>query len=272
MATLNPSNDCSDSEQSHLKMNSMESHAGSDLPASHTFHKETKAPSKGCICCRETTTFYDGCVVGSSVNNLPMIEEPDDTQTLGRYMDNKYSIEDNPNHVCTPSTDVEGNEDTDSDSEGTGADQIVTANDLQINMNSTYRGQQIDPTDGWPESQLVILEPPEKRKKDRNNEENKEESEYQEANKQVENCENQAEGMLMQSTEQEKKDTEKQNTKETQSNEEVYAELHEQIQVYERPDNTMLPDSHEDDRKEQNENHKEKEEIQNNEEYQEPGK
>ncbi|XP_004855434.1 acidic repeat-containing protein-like [Heterocephalus glaber] len=278
MATPNPSSDCSDSEQPHLKVNSTESFPGGDLPASHPFHQETKTSFRGYICRQETTTFYEGCVVGSSVNNLPTVEEPEDTQSLGRCKDHNSHTEDNPNLVCAPNTGVEEDEDTDSGSKGAGADQIVTDNDQQINKNSTFRGQRIDHVDGSPVIQLVSPKlTQEQAAEERNKEERKEKSkssedEDKEADKQIENGENQDEGMLMGSTEQEKKDMEIKNNKDMESNKKEYVELYAQIQVYERSDDTRLPDSNEDNGKENSESHKEKEEIQINEEPQDADK
>lgn len=92
MATPSPRSDCSDPEQSCLTVRSTESLPAGDLPASHTFHKETKTRFKGYICRREMTTFGEGRVVGSSVTNLPAVEEPEDTQTLGRRMDDECAL------------------------------------------------------------------------------------------------------------------------------------------------------------------------------------
>ncbi|XP_021100438.1 uncharacterized protein DDB_G0286299-like isoform X1 [Heterocephalus glaber] len=278
MANPNPRSDCSDSEKSHMKINSPESLSRGDLPNSHTFHQKTKTPFRGYICRRETTTFYEGCVVGSSINNLPPVEEPEDTQSLGRYMGHNSRTKDNPNLVCAPNTGVEEDEDTDSDSKGAGADQIVTDNDQQINKNSTFRGQRIDHVAGWPVIQPVSPKlTQEQAAEERNKEERKEESkssedEDKEADKQIENGENQDEGLLMGSTEQEKKDVEIKNNKDMESNKKEYVELYAQIQVYERSDDTRLPDSTEDKGKQNSESHKEKEEIQINEEPQDADK
>ncbi|KFO22070.1 Disintegrin and metalloproteinase domain-containing protein 5 [Fukomys damarensis] len=157
----------------------------------------------------ETTTFYEGCVAGSTMDNIPTVEEPEDPQHLGRFTDREYDLADNPKPTNGTSTDLEDHADRVL-GEGAGAEKAVTDSDQKICQNPGFTGQRTDPIDGWPE--FPGPEPTEEvATEDTKDAEGKAEikssqDEHQEDDELLANCKNQDGKVLMESSEQEEND------------------------------------------------------------------